>query len=234
MRKTFGLLRFSPRPKSIKAIRRLSWTGSMAYIENGTGRLETRDVDGEFVVEFENSDRFTVGYFNSYEFLVRPFRISSGVTVPVGSYSYESARVAFQVGQQRKVNGRFLAEYGSFYGGHKTAITLSSGRATVSPRFSIEPTFSVNAVDLPRGSFTTTLVGSRVTYTMTPYMFTSALLQYNSDSRNISANVRLRWEYQPGSELFVVYNEERDTLARQFPDIKNRAFIVKVNRLLRF
>jgi len=34
--------------------------------------------------------------------------------------------------------------------------------------------------------------------------------------------------------LFVVYNEERDTLAQGFPDLQNRAFIIKVNRLFRF
>jgi hypothetical protein len=50
----------------------------------------------------------------------------------------------------------------------------------------------------------------------------------------VSANVRLRWEYQPGSEIFVVYNDERDTLTRGVPDMRNRAFIVKVNRLFRF
>ena len=65
-------------------------------------------------------------------------------------------------------------------------------------------------------------------------MFTSALLQYSSGANVMSANVRLRWEYRPGSQLFVVYNEERDTLTRRFPDLVNRAFIVKVNRLLRF
>ena len=37
-------------------------------------------------------------------------------------------------------------------------------------------------------------------------------MQYNSSTNLVSANVRLRWEYQPGSELFVVYNEERDSL----------------------
>ena len=65
-------------------------------------------------------------------------------------------------------------------------------------------------------------------------MFASAFVQYNSSNQAVSSNVRLRWEYRPGSELFVVYNEERDTLARRFPDLANRAFIVKVNRLLRF
>ena len=89
-------------------------------------------------------------------------------------------------------------------------------------------------VDLVQGAFTTTVAGTRVIYSMTPLMFTSALVQYNSDARNMSANVRFRWEYRPGSELFVVYNEERDTATQAYPDLKNRAFIVKVNRLLRF
>jgi hypothetical protein len=85
-----------------------------------------------------------------------------------------------------------------------------------------------------RGSFTTNLVGSRVTHMLTPLMFTSALVQYNSVAHSVSANVRLRWEYQPGSELFVVYNEQRDTLPAGFPLLSNRAFIVKISRLFRF
>ena len=62
----------------------------------------------------------------------------------------------------------------------------------------------------------------------------SALLQYNSSTDTVASNVRLRWEYAPGSELFVVYNEQRDTLARRFPTLTNRAVIVKVKRLFRF
>jgi hypothetical protein len=49
----------------------------------------------------------------------------------------------------------------------------------------------------------------------------------------MSTNLRLRWEYRPGSELFVVYNDERDTLAPRFPSLRNRAFVIKVNRLFR-
>jgi hypothetical protein len=49
-----------------------------------------------------------------------------------------------------------------------------------------------------------------------------------------AANVRFRWEYRPGSELFVVFNQQRDTFGRGFPDLANRSLIVKINRLLRF
>ena len=37
-----------------------------------------------------------------------------------------------------------------------------------------------------------------------------------------------------GSELFVVFNEGRDTTARGYPGLQNRTFVVKANRLLRF
>ena len=65
-------------------------------------------------------------------------------------------------------------------------------------------------------------------------MFVSALVQYNSSNTSLGANLRLRWEYQPGSELFVVYNDQRNTTARGYPELDNRAFIIKVNRMFRF
>ena len=229
----FGLARFSPRPRASKVVRKLYWTGSMAYIENGAGRLETRDADAEFAIDFHNSDRFELAYGDTYEFLRSPFRIAPGVTLPVGGYDFASLRTAFIAGQQRRISGSVSAEYGTFYDGYKTTIGVSRGRLNLTSQLSVEPSFSINWVELVEGSFTTKLVGSRVTYAMTPRMFASALLQYNSGNNVVAANVRLRWEYRPGSELFVVFNEERDTLTRRFPALANRALIFKINRLFR-
>ena len=64
--------------------------------------------------------------------------------------------------------------------------------------------------------------------------FASALLQYNSSDDTYSTNLRYRWEYQPGSELFVVYTDERDTSTQGYPGLRNKAFVVKINRLFRF
>ena len=63
-------------------------------------------------------------------------------------------------------------------------------------------------------------------------MFASGLVQYSSNDRVFSSNLRFRWEYLPGSELFVVYTDERDTAYPGFPELENRAFVVKINRLL--
>jgi hypothetical protein len=50
----------------------------------------------------------------------------------------------------------------------------------------------------------------------------------------VSTNARFRWEYLPGSELFLVYNEDRNTLVQDRSSVSGRSFIVKMNRLFRF
>jgi hypothetical protein len=233
MRRSFGSFRFSPRPRSIAAVRRLSWTGSVAYVENTRGRLETREQVGEFAVEFQNSDRVSVAYTDQYEFLPRPFPIAPTVTLPVGPYHFGFLKIGWEMGAQRRTSTNLLLERGGFFDGHKTALTASRGRLSVTSRFSVEPTYAVNWVSLPLGEFVAQVGGARLTFTMTPRMFASGLVQYNSSLRTVSANVRFRWEYHPGSELFLVFNEERDTRVPRFPGLATRSLIVKVNRLLR-
>ncbi len=235
MRKSAGRLRFSPRLPSVEAIRKLSWSGSVDYFENLAGRPETRETDAEFGIEFENGDRFRFIYTRIFEYLPEPFPIARGVVLPVGGYDFGAVRARFTFGQQRPVSGSALVEHGTFYSGTNTGLTVTQGRLAFTLQFAVEPSYSVNRVELREGAFTTHLAGSRVVYTVTPRMFASALLQYDSASNTAAANVRLRWEYQPGSELFVVYNEQRDTaLRRRFPELENRALIVKINRLFRF
>ena len=235
MRRSFGEFRFSPRPQSIDWVRRFVWTGSFAYIENLAGAVETREALASFAIELDNSDQLLLSGTRSYEFLPRPFEISRGVTLPVGGYDFANAGVGYNFGQQRRWSANVLAEHGTFYSGRKTAFTATRGRASLSDQFSVEPLYSLNRIDLPEGAFTTNLFGARVTYTMTPLMFTSALVQLNSSRNAASINIRFRWEYQPGSELFIVFNEERTGLElRRFTGPPIRAFIIKFNRLFRF
>jgi hypothetical protein len=99
---------------------------------------------------------------------------------------------------------------------------------------SVEPSVSLNWVDLPWGDFTARLVSTRLTVTPTPRMLLSSLVQYNVDARNVSSSARLRWEYTGGSELFVVYSDGRDTRGTGLPSLLNRTLAIKVTRLFRF
>ncbi len=138
------------------------------------------------------------------------------------------------MGQQRRVSGSVSLQRGGFFNGDITAVGWRQGRIAITPKLSVEPGISINRIELPEGRFTATLITSRVTYTVTPRMFFGGLRQYNSGSDSLSMNLRMRWEYQPGSELFVIYNDQRDTSLRGTPMLENRAFVVKVTRLFRF
>ena len=235
-RRTFATAQYSPRP-AIDLVRQFTWGASVDYIETETtGQLATRFLQARFLTEFENSDRFSIDVQDSYELLTAPFRIApgDGISIPVGGYGFRDAFASYSLGGQRRVSGTLSLQRGEFFGGHITGVGYRRGRLAVTRAFSFEPGISVNRIELPQGRFATTLLTSRVTYTFTPRMFFGGLLQYNSSRDSLSSNLRLRWEYQPGSELFIVYNDVRDTELRGTPMLENRAFVVKFTRLFRF
>ena len=234
IRRSLGQFRFSPRPAGLPRIRKFRYQGNTGFIEDNTGRLESRDLEGEFAIEFMNGDQFSARYTDNYEFLAQPFPIATGVSIPVGVYEFGTYRLGFNLGRQRRVSGNAAVAWGPFYNGEQTSVTVSQSRLSLTPALSIEPTYTLNKVELDQGRFTHNLLGSRITYTMTPLMFASALVQYNSATGSVSTNARLRWEYQPGSELFVVYNEDRNTSSLGVQGLSTRSIIVKVNRLFRY
>jgi len=227
--------RFSPRPRGIESIRQFTLNAGYERIESlGLSVLETEVWTGGFNIEFENSDMVSVRGAGNSERLDEPLRVSSVVSVPVGDYDFNSVTFQYAFGGQRRVSGSASVQIGEFYGGTITSIGYQRARITVSDQFSLEPSVSFNDVKLPAGDFTTTLVGLRADFAFTPLMFAGGLIQYDSDSDSFSSNLRFRWEYAPGSEFFAVYTDERTTSGRGFPGLQNRAFVLKINRLLRF
>lgn len=243
--RSFAELRFSPRPRRMPSVRKFTWTGSVEYIENGAGSVEERVWAGQFTTEFESSDQFSLNAAHTYELLSAPFTpAGSPAAIPAGAYTFGQATASYMFGAQRRVSGAISVLAGEYYDGTIRSLTLgpggmSPGRIAVLKQLSVEPTISLTRIELPGAAFTTTLTRARADYAFSPLMFVGGLVQYSSADRAISTNLRFRWEYAPGSEIFVVYTEERDRTDDQFVPpppvrgLKNRALVVKVNRLLR-
>ncbi len=233
--RSFASARFSPRPRSTKAVRKFTFEGSLEYFENGAGDVESRQQTGRFNAELDNSDQVTVEANANYDLLVEPFQPAAGITLPIGSYDYNDVIVSYAAGQQRRVSGTLALQLGQYYDGTIRALTYSTGRVAILKQLSVEPSFSINHVELPAGDFTTAVYRARTDYGFSPRMFASAFLQYNSGDHTFSSNLRFRWEYQPGSEFFVVWTDEQDTRP---PGggvaLRTRAFVVKMTRLFRF
>jgi hypothetical protein len=234
MRRNFALGRFSPRPASIPRVRKLTMQGSINYITDNTNRLETRDLQAQFQAEFTNSDVAGVMWTDNFDSPARPFEVYPGIRIPIGSYDFRTLQLSYTAGQQRKASGQIVFESGPYYGGDRQSIALNTARLQITPQVSLEPSLAWNIVDIPQGSFTATVVRTRATYTLTPRMFVSGIAQYNSAVRSVGSNLRLRWEYLPGSELFVVYTDDYNSEApRDLTALRNRALVVKINRLFR-
>jgi hypothetical protein len=232
--RSFGSLRFSPRPQSIDWVRQFRWEAEFEYLQNGVGQLETRTLTGRFNTELEISDEVTFEVNRNHELLVRPFEVARDVFIPTGSYDFRDVQLEYLFGPQRRASGTLSFQHGTFYDGTITAVGFGTARVSVTDQLSVEPSLSINRIELPNAAFTTRVLRARTDYAFSPRMFTGGLIQYASNDRVFSTNLRFRWEYRPGSELFVVYTDERDTHAPGFPALKNRAVVVKVNRLVRF
>jgi Domain of unknown function (DUF5916) len=233
-RRHFVSGRFSPRPRRIPHVRRISTQASLTYTTNTGSRLDTREQVGSVQTEFTSSDILGVTYTDTFDRLIRPFAIAPGIRVPVGTYDFHTTQVSYTGGQQRKYSGALVYEFGSFYTGNRRSLALNTARLEITPRLSVEPGLSANWVELAQGAFTATVFRSRVTFTMTPRMFISGIAQYNSTGTSVGNNVRFRWEYRPGSELFVVYTDDYNTEPVAAADaLRNRALVVKINRLFR-
>ena len=233
-RRNFVQARFSPRPAPPSPIRRWEFEGAFDHFTNTAGQLESREVRGQAGVDLQSGDQLRLEATSSYEYLDEPFEIEEDIFLPVGEYRFTGFEGRYTLGPQRRATGFLVAGGGQFYDGTRRQVGYR-GRLELSPRLGIEPGVEVNWVRLKVSSFTSTLLTSRVNYNLSPRKAFSALLQYNSSSQAMGANLRFRWEFRPGSDLFAVYNEGRDTeLGVRRAPISSRLFAVKVTRLVRW
>ncbi|MBM3777322.1 MAG: carbohydrate binding family 9 domain-containing protein [Acidimicrobiia bacterium] len=231
-KRTYGYARFSPRPHSLPAIRKMAWEASVDYLADRNGRLQSREETLGFRMDLSSGDQLNADYRGSYEFLARPLSVGPDVQIAPGEYRFHNAHVLYYLGPQRRVSGRFSLDHGSFYDGTKTSFAMTS-RVDFGPKLGVEPRVTIDRVRLTHTAFTSRLLGGRVSFTASPRLSFASLVQYNSNTRSLSSNLRFRWEYIPGSDLFVVYTDNRDTTPAGFPQLDNRSFAVKLTRLLR-
>ena len=234
-RRSYADVRVSQRTKTNRIVRRINVDAGIDYIENAARtQVQNKEEKAAFNIEFNSSDSFRVDYRTDYELLPKDFAIATGVTVPKGGYQYGSFNSAYTFGQQHVFSGQVSTSFGSFYKGIRKSLGFSNGYLAINRRVAFEPGLTLNWVELPNGGFTARLITNRTIVTPTPRMLISSLMQYNAAGHSLSTSVRLNWEYQPGSQLFVVYSDGRDTLGSGLPVLLNRSFAIKITRLLRF
>jgi hypothetical protein len=206
------------------------WQMEIFQRRDGLG-LESRYQDWHLPFNFHDGGFLEVGVNPNVEEVRVPFTINTarGVRVDPGRYEFNEWFFLWRTNSAARFSFDSRYSIGEFYDGYRRGYTFGPA-VRVNEHFNASVNLQVNDIDVSNGSFVSTLVTSRVNYNFNTRMFVNALLQYNTDSRQLSSNLRFNIIHRPLSDIFIVYNERHD----ERTDRIDRAFIAKMTYLFAF
>ncbi len=227
-----GEFSWNPVLESSDVIRNLAFGSKTEYFEGGgTGKIETRTEAVNLGIEFQNNSTVDFVMTNTFDRLQDPFSIRRdlGIAIPRGDYGYLGYAASATSNPGRRISGNGGVEWGEFWNGRRTSL---HGGLYMRPDYHLNISFDHRRdhVELPNGHFTTDLLGMRISYAFNPRLFLNAYFQYNSATHQVSSNIRFNIIHHPLSDLFLVYNELRDSTGR----IQQRAVVLKLTNLFDF
>lgn len=177
---------------------------------NLDGELSTQDGGLPSVeIETEGGDRFFIEHEFNREVLDDPFEIADGVVIPVGDYTFHRLVTSAEFAASRELAPRLRFRAGEFYDGSRTDYV---GELDWRPgaNFFGQVSYQHNEIDLPEGRFIVRILTARANVLFSPTLSWSNTVQYDNVSDNLGVNSRVRWEFDPGQEVFVVFNQGYD------------------------
>lgn len=219
----------APRP-GILSIRQTWIFDDFYYYTDQSGRLETRQNFLGVYNVFENGAE-AVGIFSqNYERLTEEFEIHDQVIIQPDKYQYSYFWGMLRSDESRALSGMIESNFGKFYDGSIVGLK-NTVNVKLSPRLTVNLRYDRNDVHLSAGNFITDIIGARILYTFTPKLFAKAFIQWNSDEKTVNANFLVNFIHRPGSDLYLVYNEEMARYGQRFRS-NNRIMMLKLTYLL--
>jgi hypothetical protein len=227
---------FSPRPE-FWDIRQMSFELNYDDYYSTTHRdWETKSLRFvPFQLKMNSGDFFGYEFTRNQEQLFYPWTISerNGITLPQGKYDFHTHTGMLFSSQSRPLSIMSSFAIGTFFSG-----TRRRYDAEIVWRKNRHLTSSVkidqNYLNLKEGKFNTSIVSYRLDYAFTPFVSLNNFVQYDTESRNIGLQSRLRWILKPGNEFFVVLNHNwEENLLDRFESAQTR-FRIKLNYTFRF
>jgi hypothetical protein len=229
---TYGDLTFKVRPE-IKGIRELQFEGFIIHAPDTRGQVSTQEWQNTFRAEFHNgayTDDDIVDVFTQR--ITTPFYIYKNVFIPPGVYHFTRHQLTYGSPQDRRFTYNFFERFGTYYGGHLNEFRVRANyRPTAKFSIAASETWDRFRLPLPNGNFSVVLASLQANYSFNRFLtFTSLIQMDTSNTEALSANLRLRYNYRPDSDLYIIYN-----VGTQFasiapanpPEIRETRFAVK-------
>ena len=228
---------FRPRFESSGWARRFSVWGGGVRTRGTGGELQSERLSSNADLLFESGERVSVVVDDRFERLHGPASIS-GRILPPGDYHFRFWEAFTSTNESRKLSVSLEGSRGDFWSGRRTRY---GGRGVVKtgPHLTVGARLARNKVSLPvtDGDFTTTLIAVDLVAAVSRKLFAGALVQWDSLSRELQANIRVDWIHTPGSDLFLVLDTgyiTDDTLDPRLDPWTRRTAVAKLTWLKAF
>jgi uncharacterized protein DUF5916 len=222
---------FQPRPHRW-GIRQMFFEQTYSLVTNRSGRWESYQV---FLAplnwRLESGDRIEANVIPQGERLAEPFQVADTVTIQPGAYHFVRYRLEVETAARRALAGQLTWRFGEFYSGHLHQL-IAEAAWKVFPSLILELNGEHDIGRLREGAFDETLVGVRALMNFSPDLNLSSFVQYDTDSRIVGSNTRLRWTFDPAGDLFLVYNHNLQDLENRLR-LESNQLLVKVQYTIR-
>ena len=196
----------SPRPKHGR-VREYNFLGFYSRQPDTRGVLQTQEWQTTFRANFHNGAYTDDDLFDDFiQRLNEPFNIFKDVVIPAGIYHFDRHQFTYGSDRSKRFVYSFFERFGTYYDGRLNEFrTRTSYRP--SAKLSLSTVHTWDRFHFPQGVFNVHVGSFNTSYSFSRFLTTSLLLQVNSIDRDpVSVNFRVRWNYRPDSDLFVIYN----------------------------
>jgi hypothetical protein len=196
------------------------------------GQIDTSYTGYHWNLNFQDGSNAEVGVNPQIEDIPAPFTINSsrGVRVNAGRYEFTEYFAFWRTNDAARVSFNSRYSLGRFYDGYRRGYNFGPS-LRLNENFNASFGVQLNDIEVPTGAFVSKLLTTRVNYNFNTKMFFNALVQYNSDNRQWTSNLRFNFIHRPLSDFFLVYNERRD---ERTGEMLSRAVIAKMTYLVAF
>src|SRR5438093_2289427 len=196
------------RPK-INGVRQVQFEGYILHAPDTHNIVQTQEWQGIFHVNFNNGayiDTDIVDVFTQR--ITTPFHIYKNVFIPNGLYKFTRHNLTYGSRQDRRFTYNFIERFGGYYGGTVNEFRVRADyRSTAKFSVSVSETWNRFRLPLPNGNFSVVLASLQGNYSFSRFLtFTSLIQMDTSNSQAVSANLRLRYNYRPDSDIYIIYN----------------------------
>ena len=231
-------IKYKPRPSSWDNVRQLEFGIELEHMTDIDGRLLKQETKAHaFKIKLENGDEAFIGAVNLREYLDSDYEIVEGNIIAGGYYESNGFWVGTKTSNNRKISAEIMAFRTEFWTGKKQTIA-SKLFMNFSPGISLFGELQHNDVKLSSGDFITTLYKIIIGIYPTPRLAFYNNIQYDDLSNILGLYSKVRYLIRPGSDLYLVYNNNWQNYDHNFWSgdyrIISRSRSIKINYTHRF